>query len=58
MWVFKIVGSQNCRSSKVYENAKCNFVGSQICGYSKFMDSQNLLTHKICKLSNLWVIKN
>ena len=46
VWVFTIVGSQKCRSSKVYENSKNYFVGTQICGYSKFMDTQNLLIHK------------
>ena len=56
-WVFKLVGSQKCRSSKSMNTQKLNFVDTQICGYSKFMDTQNLLILKICWLLNLWVIK-
>ena len=34
-----------------------SLVGTDICGYSKFMDTQNLLILKTCGLLNLWVIK-
>ena len=57
LWVFKICG---------YCTQNLNFVGTQICGYSKFVGAKNLITSILLKISGtkicvnskkLWVLK-
>ena len=48
-WNLKFVGT--CTQN-------LNFVGTQICGYSKFVDAQNLFMLKICRTKICGYSKN